>query len=73
VCCGRLSSTAAGDTLMHYLAGLLAGTRQFSEASSERLDADITALEAFFAQYLKPDKVVIQCATCQIHNIVVRV
>lgn len=56
-CACRLSSTAAGDTLMHYLAGLLAGTKQFSEASSGRLDADIAALEAFFAQYLKPDKV----------------
>jgi hypothetical protein len=57
VCERRLSTTAAGDTVMHYLAGLLAGTKQFSEASSERLDADISALEAFFAQYLKPDKV----------------
>lgn len=46
---------------MHYLAGLLAGTKQFSEASSGRLDADIAALEAFFAQYLKPDKVLPAC------------
>lgn len=53
----RLSATAVGDTVAHYIAALLAGTKQFSEQSSAQLDADVAAMEAFFQQYAKPDKV----------------
>lgn len=48
---------AVGDTVAQYLAALLAGTKQFSGASSAQLDADVAAMDSFFQQYAKPDKV----------------
>ena len=43
--------------MAHYLAALLAGTRTFSEATADVVDADVTALTTCFEQFVKPERV----------------